>query len=654
MKLALTMLCMLFASSVLAQEQQIELTRLDLRLLNQAWGKPKVNASVNGNPLSIGGEKFERGLGSHAGSRLYVDVMGAKRFVAKVGVDDEAKPNGSVVFRVYGDGRRLYDSGLVRRGEKVREIDLPLDGIDTLILTTSGGEDGIDNDHANWCDATFFYIAHAPRAIAPPVEKAVILTPKAGPEPKINGARVFGVRPCSPILFRVPATGDRPMKFTAEGLPEGASIDSDSGQISGSVTKAGEYPIKLRATNDKGSVKGDFKLVVGDKLALTPPMGWNSWNCFAEAVDEQKVKAAADAMVKTGLINHGWSYVNIDDCWSIKPGSDDPRINGPTRHKNNRIRTNTKFPDMKGLVDYIHAQGFKAGIYSSPGRLTCARYEASLDYEMADATQYAEWGFDYLKYDWCSYGEVHRKKLAEGQDRRESFIAPYRVMQKALEAQNRDIVYSLCQYGMNKVWEWGEEVNGQCWRTTGDITDTWESVENIGFAQAGLEKHAKPGRWNDPDMLVVGKVGWGPRLHPTRLTPNEQYAHISLWSLLASPLLIGCDMSDMDEFTLSLLTNDEVIAVNQDPLGRQASRAWKEEDLEIWVKELEDGSKAVGLFNRGEIEAPIKATWDKIGVNGSQVVRDLWRQKDVGEFADAYEASVSRHGVVLIKVSAAK
>jgi alpha-galactosidase len=645
---------MLFiCSSTLAQQQEIALTQLDLKLLHQAWGTPKIDQSVLGNPLSIGGERFERGLGSHAGSRLYVEVMGAKRFVAKVGVDDEAKPNGSVIFRVYGDGKKLFDSGLIKRGDKAKLIDLNLDAIDQLILITNGGPDGLDNDHADWCDAKFFYLAHAPRAKPAPTEKAEILTPKAGPAPKINGAKVFGVRPGSPVLYRVAATGDRPMEFSADGLPDGVTIDATNGQLSGSVSKAGEYRINLVATNARGRAESELRLVAGDKLALTPPMGWNSWNCFAEAVDEAKVKSAAEAMVKTGLINHGWNYINIDDCWAIKPESSDPKIGGPVRHDNGRIRTNQKFPDMKALVDYIHSMGLKAGIYSSPGRLTCAKYEASLDHEVDDANQWAEWGFDYLKYDWCSYGEVHRKRLADGEEKRESFIHPYRIMQKALESQKRDIVYSLCQYGMNNVWEWGAEVNGNCWRTTGDITDTWESVESIGFSQAGHEKFADPGRWNDPDMLVVGKVGWGPRLHPTRLTPNEQYTHISLWCLLASPLLIGCDMSDMDEFTSSLLTNDEVIAINQDPLGTQAVRVWKDEEIEIWSKPLSDGSKAVGIFNRGEIGASVSASWERIGVTGPQLVRDVWRQSDTGKFAEQFQADVPRHGVVLIKLTSA-
>jgi alpha-galactosidase len=227
-------------------------------------------------------------------------------------------------------------------------------------------------------------------------------------------------------------------------------------------------------------------------------------------------------------------------------------------------------------------------------------------------------------------------------------------MRAALDKAPRDILFSLCQYGSGNVWEWGADVGGNSWRTTGDIVDTWASLSRIGFRQAGHEKYAGPGHFNDPDMLVVGKVGWGPQLHPTRLTPNEQYTHISLWCLLASPLLIGCDMTQLDDFTLNLLTNDEVLEVNQDPLGRQAAPVAQHGVLEVWAKEMEDGSRVVGLFNRGETNAVVTAKWSDIGVRGNQWARDLWRQVDLGTYENQFEASVPRHGVVLVKLSAAK
>ena len=477
-----------------------------------------------------------------------------------------------------------------------------------------------------------------------------ILTPKDGPEPRINSAKIFGVRPNAPFLFTIAATGDRPMAFAADGLPSGLYLDPKTGQITGTLTAQAEYDVTLTATNAVGSAHGKFKIVCGSQIGLTPAMGWNSWNCFASSVTADKVKAAADAMVAKGLINHGWTYVNIDDFWQVDPerGRTDPTLAGPQRDAQGRILPNPRFPDMKGLTDYIHAKGLKAGIYSSPGPWTCGGCVGSWQHEDQDAQQYGDWGFDYLKYDWCSYdlANQHDHSLP-------ALKKPYEVMRASLDKVPRDIIYSLCQYGWGNVWEWGAEVGGNSWRTTGDITDTWTSMSEIGFNQAGQEKFAGPGHFNDPDMLIVGKVGWGKDLHTTRLSHTEQYTHMSLWCLLSAPLLIGCDMTQLDDFTLSLLTNDEVIAIDQDPLGQQASRVAQEGPLQVWAKDLDDGTKAVGLFNVGELPSPVTVKWSDLGLTGKQTVRDLWRQKDVGEFDGEFSALVDHHGVLLVKISPA-
>jgi alpha-galactosidase len=261
-----------------------------------------------------------------------------------------------------------------------------------------------------------------------------------------------------------------------------------------------------------------------------------------------------------------------------------------------------------------------------------------------DAATYAKWGVDYLKYDWCSYSEIAQDhSLLVMQE-------PYKVMRKGLDDSDRDIVYSICQYGAGGVWKWGAKVGGNCWRTTGDISDNWHSMVNIGFNQNGHEKHARPGHWNDPDMLIVGNLGWGPNLHPTRLTPNEQITHITLWSLLASPLLLGCDLSQLDKFTLDLLTNDDVLDVNQDPLGRPAARKVKTEATQIWARPLWDGTTAVGLFNLGPEPIAVTAQWSDLGITGPQPVRDLWRKKDIGTSDGSYTVTVPRHGAVLVKI----
>jgi alpha-galactosidase len=633
--------CLLSAARPAFADETVWLGDLDVHKVIQAWGSPYANKSVDNHTISIAGQKYEKGLGTHADSVLYLDLAGgAKRFSASVGADDEvSESKGSVVFKIYGDGKLLWTSQLKRTGQPAEKVDVDLTGVKTLVLLVEDGGDGISFDHADWADAKFEVTGAKPKAVNPPSEEPVILTPKTSPKPKINGAKVFGVRPGHPLLFTVAATGDRPMKFAAENLPSGLKLDEQTGRITGVLANKGETVVVLKATNSLGTAERKLKIVCGDRLALTPPMGWNSWNCFAGAVDDAKVRSAADAMVKSGLIDHGWTYINIDDCWE--------RQGDQARDKNGMIQTNDKFPDMKALCDYIHSKGLKAGIYSSPGPFTCAGFPASYKHEEQDAKRYAEWGFDYLKYDWCSYGDIAKNPNLEEMKK------PYRVMQAALEKADRDIVYSLCQYGMGDVWKWGAEVNGNCWRTTGDIGDSWSSMAGIGFAQNGHEKYAGPGRWNDPDMLVVGQVGWG-NLHPTGLTPNEQYTHISLWCLLSSPLLIGCDMAQFDDFTLSLLTNDEVLDVNQDPLGKQASRVAQNDATEVWAKDLEDGSKAVGLFNRGEMETAVQVKWSELGLSGKQTVRDLWRQKDVDVFDGSYTVKIGRHGAVLIRLTPAK
>lgn len=303
---------------------------------------------------------------------------------------------------------------------------------------------------------------------------------------------------------------------------------------------------------------------------------------------------------------------------------------------------------MKLLGDWLHSKGLKFGIYSSPGPTTCGGYLGSYQYELNDAASYAKWGVDYLKYDWCSYEQINGKDTTLA-----AYQKPYAVMRDALLKQNRDIVFSLCQYGMKNVWEWGDKVNGNCWRTTGDIEDTWESLSSIGFSQKVQHAYTKPGRWSDPDMLIVGQVGWGENLHQTRLNPDEQYTHISLWCLLSAPLLIGCDISKMDDFTVALLSNDEVIAVNQDILGKEAKQVLVTPDYQVWMKPLEDGSHAIGIFNLTEKYKSIAIKWSELGLgkSGSVSVRDLWRQKNLGAFTEQFSSKVAPHGVTFIKVS---
>lgn len=480
----------------------------------------------------------------------------------------------------------------------------------------------------------------------------VVLTPRPGPQPQIHGARIFGVRPGSPLLFKIPATGERPLRYAATGLPKGLELDQDTGQIGGQLDRAGTYDVVLLVSNARGRASRSLRIVCGDTLALTPHMGWNSWYIWENHITDKIVREAAAAMVRSGMINHGYTYVNIDDCWAVKPGDPDPELGGAPRDAQGRVNPNRRFPDMKALVDHIHSQGLKAGIYSSPGPLTCGGCVGAYQHEEQDVRRFVEWGFDFLKYDWCSYGQIVKNPD------RDALRRPYRQIGEILKRQPRDIVLNVCQYGMGDVWEWGKAVGGQSWRTAGDFGSTFEGIPAALFrdgfdlyATKKLDRFGGPGGWNDPDYLLLGYLSnWKGKTVPTPLSPDEQYAHVSLWCLLAAPLIYSGDITRLDDFTLGLLCNDDLIDVDQDPLGRPGRRVAKEGALELWAKPMEDGSLAVGLFNRGEKPAIVTAHWSDLRLFGTMKVRDLWRQKDLGFYKGQFQASVAPHGVVLVRV----
>ena len=366
-------------------------------------------------------------------------------------------------------------------------------------------------------------------------------------------------------------------------------------------------------------------------LAATPPMGWNSWNLFAGRVTDQDVRAAADAMVTSGMKDAGYVYVNIDDTWEGE------------RDAQGVIQSNSKFPDMKALADYVHSKGLKIGIYSSPGPTTCAKYEGSYGHEDQDAKTYAKWGIDYLKYDLCGFRKIMDQEAPNDPVKATQMMKDaYEKMHKALLASGRPIVYSFCQYGWNAVWEWGPSLGANLWRTTGDINPTWDRMTLIGFSQAGLAKYAGPGHWNDPDMLEVGNG---------KLTLDENRTHMSLWVLLAAPLLAGNDLSKMPAETSAILTNREVIAIDQDTLGKQGDRVSAVGPVEIWAKQLNGGEKAVGLFNRDDTPLPISLKLSEVGFPGGAKARDIWAAKDLGSITGTYTVTVPRHGVVLLRLT---
>jgi len=633
----------------LAHAETLKLTELDLSAVEQGYGKPMTNRNIVGKPMTIAGKPFEWGLGSHAPMALRIDVKGAKSFHAFVGVDDSSKEGrGTVVFQVVVDGKIAYDSGIMATGDPAKEVRVNLTNKKEVTLRVTDAGDGKGFDHADWAEAVFEYEGRKPSTIRPPVVRPYILTPKPGPKPRINGPKVFGVRPGHPILFTVPATGERPMRFEARSLPPGVRLDPNTGCLSGAIGERGEYTITIRASNAKGSTERNLRLVVGDKLALTPPMGWSTWYMAYTNISDAMVRAQADAMVSSGLINHGYSYINIDDGWNVKPGSEDPKTGGWPRSEDGNLLSNKLFPDMKGLCDYVHAKGLKIGIYTSPGKTTCAGFEGSYGHEEQDAQQFARWGFDFLKYDWCSYQNEVKGDFIE------QYKAPYAKMRDALLKLDRDVVYNLCQYGLKEVWKWGEEVNGNFWRTTGDLgaTDSlWQSMSSIGFGQDGLEKYAKPGHWNDPDNILLGHILVDGHLSPCPLTPNEQYTYMSLWAILASPLILACDLTRLDEFTMNLVANDEVIDINQDALGIQGRRLRADNGLEVWLKDLENGDKAIGLFNRTDGPAEVSVSLSELGLQGKVQVRDVWRQKNQEATSRTIRRKVPRHGVYLLRLS---
>ena len=473
------------------------------------------------------------------------------------------------------------------------------------------------------------------RVLVTKIISSYILTPEVSAKPRINGVLAIGTKIGKPFLYRIPVTGVRPLNFDAKSLPKGLKIDLSTGIISGVLKDSGNYAITVVAINKFGKDQKILTIKAGNTLAITPPMGWNSWYCYGLNVTEENVRASVKVLQKSGLVDHGWNYINIDDGWNAERVAD------------GAIEPNKKFKDMKALGDWIHANGLYYGIYTSPGVRTCGGYPGSYGHEFQDAETFANWGVDYLKYDWCSYSEVVNEDTTLV-----AFQKPYALMDRALKLQKRAIVYSLCQYGMKDVWKWGEQIGGNCWRTGHDVRDTWESISAMVDKEADLYSYAKPGSWNDPDILVIGVIGgYKNESKPSQLNPDEQYSHISLWSMLAAPLLIGCDLNKLDAFTLNLLSNDEVISVNQDVLGRQAERKLRTPFYDVWVKAMSDGSTAIAIVNTSNDYKRLTLRWsDFLPVSEVAQVRDLWRQKNLRATGQTFQTEVPAHGTTLLKV----
>jgi len=662
LKLLIPVICLIIPAASSGKNTKIWLD--DLQIQKFSDGIPSVEAkkSGGGDSILLAGHFFERGVGVHSISALSFLLNGkGEQFSAVVGADDKANKNMHVQFFVLGDQKILFESGPMKVGDAPKKVNVNLSGIQRmgLLVTLNPEDERSGKTYSDWADAKLVMSGENVPQTIPNSDEKYILTPVPAKTPQINSAKIFGVTPGNPFLYTIASTGERPMQFSAENLPKGLLLDPKTGIITGKISQRGTYIATLHAKNAFGEAAKPFKIVAGDTIALTPPIGWNGWNSWARNIDGEKVLASANAMVKMGLANHGWTYINIDDTWEGQRGG-----------KYNGLLANEKFPKFKEMIDNIHAMGLKLGVYSTPWISTYAgfagassnfekgeypeliknnkrayRYIGKYRFEKEDAMQMADWGVDYFKYDWHIDLNSAERMSAE------------------LKKSGRDIIYSLSNSApFANASDWARIAN--IWRTGPDIRDSWLSLYISAFTIDKWAPYGGPGHWNDPDMLILGNVTTGTDLHPTRLTPDEQYSHVTLFSLLAAPLIIGCPIEQLDPFTLNLLTNDEVIEVNQDPLGKAARMMGDENGVQIWVKPLEDGSYAVGLFNVDDFgktpqsyfrwgnEKSKQFTFDfaKAGIKGNRKIRDIWQQKNLGEFSGSFKTEIRHHGVVMLRL----
>jgi len=503
------------------------------------------------------------------------------------------------------------------------------------------------------------------------ISEKEILTPAPAKEPVINGPKVYGARSDKKFIYRIPCQGIRPITFSVTDLPEGLELDSENGIISGiTPSENGEYKMVFNAESKHGKTTRDFTLVIGDKLALTPPMGWNSWGGHMFHISDKVMRMTADIMVDKGLADVGFQYVSIDDCWmrvsreaydsysegrlNKTEGFDISGFIGEERDADGNILPNAHFPDMKAMTDYIHSKGLKAGIYSSPGKQTCQQLAGSFAHQEQDARQYAKWGFDLLKYDLCTGS--HELKAIREIDSTYRQAEYWRPMTEYLTEQDRDMFFNLCQYGREEPWKWAPELGIQSWRTGGDLNHHVEEY----FEQAirlvtELREYNKPGQWNDPDFMYLHYLrDHTKNINPSKEIPlntNQRYQYVTLWSIMAAPFFFSCDMYKIDDFTIGLLSNATVANINQDELGHVAELVRNKNNEVIMVKKLDNGSKAVAVFNTNkDKDAVVQLDWDEFDECCEQQVFDVWRQKDLGTYKNGMQVKISPLGVAYFKI----
>lgn len=631
-----------------AQIDTIELSSLDLSAIKQDFGRPRINLSVMGKPLRIAGKVYERGVGTHAGSKFTLALDGkAITIEGLAGIDEGIFPErGSAEFLIIADGEVLWRSDIMDRTANAKAFSLDLTGKQTCELLVFDGNDNIFSDHANWVETRIIVKdGFIPKPFIRPIEQEFVLTPDESLLPRIHGKSVYGAKPGSEIRHYIPISGIEPINVTMSQLPPGLYFDSTYRVIRGSIAKSGSYPLTIIAENPLGKTEHAFTFRIGDTISYSAPIGWSSWYAHWEYVTEQDMYKAAHALRSSGLQDYGFEYVLIDDGW--QDTSHSASING--------LKPAKKFPNLPKLIDSLHTLGFKVGIYSSPGSNTCVLLPGSLGHEAQDAEYFCSLKADLVKYDWCGYQTVYDSLLKTNQFSPEELAkAPYAQLGTLLSACNQDIFFMICQYGNNDVWKWGRSVGGHAWRTTTDIQDNWWSMSNIvGFRQAGLEAYAGHNGWNDMDHLRMGYSQPFPFTKKTELTAHEQYTQVSLWALLNSPLIISMHMDSIDAFTLQLLKNHEVLSMHQDPLGIQGARVFKNIWQEIWTKPLSHGGIAIGFFNRDDVgEQMMSITRESLGLSKDiqYIIKDIWTHQELGILGEELQFSIPSHGVKLLSL----
>lgn len=619
-------------------------------------------------------------LRMHAPKAMFFRVSGGlRRFRAIVGFDPaidtlkrKYQPHHVAAtkmgFRVYADGKLVADTGLLRPVEGCRTIDVDVSGTSKIVLESVDGGYWLGTPQlmALWRDVRFE--GDAGLRVEQDLSGAEtpqfgILTPEDEETPRFNGAWTYGVRPGNPILHRVAVTGNEPLEVSVVGvLPKGLVFDPSRRLLTGSLEERGDHRIEFLARNAWGEAKRTLTVRVGDKLCLTPPMGWSAWNAWRCGISDKIIRETADVFIEKRLADHGWTYINLDDGWQrgaigatppAESSVGDPKRTGNPRNDDGSIRPNGYFPDMKALADYLHSFGLKFGIYSSPGRKTCARYVGSYGHEAQDVETWTSWGVDYVKYDWCFYSEIFNEETAGRTPTDDDRIKPFKKLYKELLRQPRDFVYSFSGYGGGA--KTGEANGANLWRTWFDLKDGWGCVLNAARSTMRQRQNSHPGFWPDPDMLVVGRLHTGVLgEHDTLLTPNEQYAHVSLWAILNAPLVLGCRMNVLDEFTTKLLVNPEVIDVDQDVAEGPGGVVVDTDEALVLAKTLSDGSKAICAVNLRPFIHRVAIDFGAVGLTGEVRVRDLWRRKDLDSCTGMMVANLPPHAPLFVRCFAVK